>query len=126
MTTPEQNEINNYVQRIIEKTGGGHIVWSHPNPSTYVWINTSPPAQVTLQKIEQPSSRVVNTGGRVVLQTTKTYIFTVIDRNQPNKPVLTLNTNTDQFFMDTLDKLFNLLEQEEAKKATNFLKDLVN
>ena len=127
MPTPEEQEILQYLSRMLEQTRSSKIVWARVDPTTFVWKHSvmKKTAQVTLQRTqttepipdpptEQPLPKVV-----------PFYMFQVLDISGGGNIVVNLNTNENPVYAATLEAIFNLAGEGLSRKGLNVLKDLI-
>lgn len=124
MPNEKYETLATYIDELIGATQQGKIEWKSVNPTTFIWETSVPRnAKVSLQRVE----RLVNIkfGSRTVQQKTTTYLFQVVDLNQPIPPILIVDTADDQQLNEKLAALFELAKTGISEKTLNFLKSIL-
>ena len=125
MPTPEQEELAQYISRIMQKTKDGQAEWTRVNPSTFAWTRTleTRSARIILQRVDRTEiyQRIPGAG---VTRTVRNYFMQVTEL-PTNAQMVSINTDQDKFFAPLLEELFNLVSQNISRKGLDFLKEFL-
>lgn len=120
------NTLEEYIDRIIDDTGAGKMVWAKSNPTTFVWRKSTTPqtgAQLSLQKLVHTQTRLVP-GARPVITMNENFVFQALER--PTGHIkLAINTQQDEALRDKLKILFEKISENAERAGLDFLKDVI-
>jgi hypothetical protein len=126
MASPETEQLQVYIDELINKTREGAFQWESVNPTTFVWQKTDPNghgARLSLQRILVRTAGVIarSTAPPVhyLLQVTEvTSLGTTAER-------LKINGQSDPELDEKLKELFRLIRSGITKQGLDFFKNVI-
>jgi len=122
---PTNNEeFLKYLSQLIEATQSGKMRWAKENPTTFTWTTNSPrPAKIILQKIDR-QNRVRDSIGRLLVNTTSSFVFQVIEPNTNIQKLYSDDPN-DAELQKNLEVLYRSIQNSIAQAGLDFLKSIL-
>jgi len=110
MPSPEDDEINSYLDRIIEDTEKMQMKWDEANPTTFVWSPPAKPGKIVLQRIagETPTSP-------------PSFVLRVL-RGQADELAI---GGASTIYNSKLAVLFRVIRESIKRRGLDFLKSLL-
>ena len=120
MQKQESDQLISYLDRIIESTLAGDMVWAKVNPTTYTWSTDKPKiAKFTLQQVI--IRRVMRSGGGI--STEKKHLLQV--RNDTGIEVLATDGADDSAVINRLSTAFEAAAASVTRKGLDFLNEVL-
>ena len=118
MPAEEETELIAYIDRIIEATRAGDMLWTKVNPTTYTWATDKPRvAKLSLQRVD---TRIIR--GAMPVKIIK-YLLQL--RNEAGQEVLATDGAYSPPLNEKLRSLFETVANTVTRRGLDFLDDVL-
>lgn len=125
MENTEQQELLDYISKILDMTKAGKIEWARANPTTYIWTKTvgTVPSRIVLQKVQRQEPFKPDPT-HISVRVIPGFIFQVLDLRS-NAQMITINSTEEAIYNASLSQLFDYISQNISRRGIDFLKNLL-
>ena len=127
MPIPESQELQQYIDVLLEATRAGTVEWKAVNPTTFVWETAAEPrARVNLQRVEKNVFR--RAVGETAPGSKVSYVLQAFEVSGPislQKLKVSVESADDPALNHKLHTLFEFIKSGVSRKGLEFLKEIL-